>query len=170
MFPSNFLYAAAIWPIFLSLQEGFFRHHLPPTPKISPWSWWILLIMLLHGFLSKSLHRFVMILKIDIWISVSFYKDLLKLLHGFVKVSLCISRSMPNKPKLNKISKLVEPSAFKAKVVEWINLLNSALGPWCLWQWFCFEELIFFQTFKLYSTNIVSILQQVSKWWTVRKK
>ena len=42
---------------------------------------------------------------------VSCYMDLSKL-------GLCISRSMLNKPKLTKISKFVEPSAFKAQVVE----------------------------------------------------
>ena len=36
--------------------------------------------MLLHGFV-----------KIDTWICQDFYMDLLNLLHGFVKVVLCIS-------------------------------------------------------------------------------
>ena len=79
---------------------------------------------------SMSLHGFV---KIDTWISLSSYKDLLKLLHGFVKVVLCISCPLPNKTKwsLTKFPKLVE--AFES--VEWVKVLN-ALGPLCLWQCF----------------------------------
>ena len=38
--------------------------------------------------------------KIYMWISFSCYMDLSKLLHGIVKVFLCISRSSPNKTKL----------------------------------------------------------------------
>ena len=75
LFPSNFLYVSVILTIFLSFKVGFF----PPTPKVSPCSCWILLILLdlsklLRGFLSKLSHRFV---KINTWISVSLYKDLL---------------------------------------------------------------------------------------------
>ena len=50
--------------------------------------------------LSEKLHRSV---KIDTWISLSslmnLSMDLIKLLHGFVKVVLCISRPLPNKIK-----------------------------------------------------------------------
>ena len=51
--------------------------------------------------LSEKLHRSV---KIDTWISLSslmnLSMDLIKLLHGFVKVVRCISRPLPNKIKL----------------------------------------------------------------------
>ena len=49
--------------------------------RISPW--------LLNGFL-----------KIVTWICQSCYMDLFKLLHGLVKVVICISRPLPNKTKL----------------------------------------------------------------------
>ena len=55
--------------------------------------------------LSEKLHRSV---KIDTWISLSslmnLSMDLIKLLHGFVKVVLCISRPLPNKimPKFDQ--------------------------------------------------------------------
>ena len=45
----------------------------------------------------KLLHGFV---KIDALISLSFYMNLAKLLRGFVKVVLYISRPLPNKTKL----------------------------------------------------------------------
>ena len=53
--------------------------------------------------------------KIDTWISLSCYMDMLKLLHGFVKAVLCISRPLPNKTKLkfDQASKFVKASGLK---------------------------------------------------------
>ena len=46
---------------------------------------------------SKLWHGFV---KIDTWISLSYYLDFLKMIYGFVKVFLFISRPLPNNTKL----------------------------------------------------------------------
>ena len=48
--------------------------------------------------LSELLHGFFLVVT---WICQSCYMDLLKLLLGFVKVVLVISRPLPNKNKLN---------------------------------------------------------------------
>ena len=61
---------------------------------------------------------------------------LLKVLHGLVKIVLCISRPLPNK---TKISKLVQASAFELKVLDeskfsmpWIPF---AFGNVCIRGW-----------------------------------
>ena len=69
----------------------------------------------------KLLNGFV---EIDTWISMSFYMDiwqncymdLLKLLHGIVKVVLCISRPLPNKTKLDQDFKVCWSFCFQLKV------------------------------------------------------
>ena len=46
---------------------------------------------------SKLWHGFV---KIDTWISLSYYLEFLKMIYGFVKVFLFISRPLQNNTKL----------------------------------------------------------------------
>ena len=71
---------------------------------------------------SKLLHGLV---KIETLISLSCYLDLskllhvfLKVLHGFVKIFLCISRPLPNKTKLKFDPKIYWSFCFKIKVLN----------------------------------------------------
>ena len=77
-------------------------------------------------FLLKFLHGFV---KIDTWISPSFYMDLSKLFYVF----LTLYQSKPSR-SLTEISKLVEASALNYKGVEWVKVLNGCYHM--LWQCF----------------------------------
>ena len=72
------------------VQIAIFVNVVKIDTRISPW--------LLNGFL-----------KIITWICQSCFMDLFKLLHGLVKVVICISRPLPNKTKLkfNRLLRLL---------------------------------------------------------------
>ena len=66
----------------------------------------------------------------------SYFMDLLWLLHGFVKVVICISRPLTNETKLkfDQDFKACRRFCFELKVlIEWVKIFK-ALGPLCLWQ------------------------------------
>ena len=75
--------------------------------------------------------------KIDTGISLSCYLDLSKLLQGFVKVVLCISRLLPNKTKLkfDQDFKVFLKLLLWTEGVECVGVHND-LGLLCLWKCF----------------------------------
>ena len=86
---------------------------------------------------SKLLHGFV---KIDIWISLSCYMNLSKLIHIFTWIcQICFMYFWPFAkqkqaevgPRFQSLLKLL----LWTEGIEWVKVLN-ALGPLCLWQCF----------------------------------
>ena len=66
------------------------------------------------------------------------------MLHGFVRVSLCIFRPLPNKSKLKFDQDFNAVWSFCSELKVFIESVINVLGPVCLWQCFWREVLVTF--------------------------
>ena len=128
---NNQIFQLIFFVLFISLAFLFIRpksdHCLVLSVRQSPF--WILLKLL---DLSKFLNGFLYVVT---WICQNWYMDSFKLIHGFVKVVLCISRLFPNKTKLKFDQDFKDDWSFcfELKVLNEskYSMLGSAV-PWAM--------------------------------------